>query len=327
MIQLTRLVNDIFADRELTDAKLRTYADDHLIRLANNNPGAVYTPLITATTALYTAYYGSMTSEATQEAVSEGLTIATNNAADAVLNKLSKQRDLVSYKFGTDSPIYQQFFPQGVDEYRRARLDDLTTLLDRYMAAANLHLNAEFPTEVTDIGNLIAAYIAARNAQRDAFSEVDTLRTGRRESRKALTLQLTRNILTLAIDFLDNPDGFDDYYDAQLLPMGAGGGSGDDDTDNPDTPVDTLAIVSGFVTDMSSGTPLGGAEVTLINSLGQLTTYTNATGFYNLKVEGIPETVTAELRVSLAGYAMETRPLVLEQGGSYAQDVALTIAP
>lgn len=320
MILLTRLVNDIFADRELTDSNLRAFAEDHLIRLANNNPGSVYTPLITATTTLYTAYYGSMTSEATKEAISEGLTIAMNAAATAVLDKLSNQRDLVAYKFGADSPTYQQFFPQGMDEYRRARLDDLTTILDRYMVAANLHLTADFPAEVTEVGNLITAYTTARTAQRDAFSETDTLRTGRRESRKELTLQLTRNILTLAIDFLENPDGFDDYYDAQLLPLSSGV-----DTDTPST--DTGATLGGTVTDMATGNPLVGAQVGLTSVQGDTFTTTDANGKYQFTFNELPETVNADIRVILIGYTPQTRPIIIEQGGEYVEDFQLIVEP
>ncbi len=321
MIQLTRLVNDIFDDRELTDANLRTYADDHLIRLANKNPNSVYAALIADTTSRYTDYYGSMTSEATKEAISEGLTIARRYAEEEVLAKLSRQRDLIAYKFGTDSPIYQQFFPQGMDEYRRARLDDLTTILDRYMAAATVHLTPEFPLEVAEMADLVLAYNNARTAQRDAFSETENLRTGRRESRKALTLQLTRNILTLAIDFLEDPDGFDDYFDARLLPMGTSSGSDDDDDDTPAT-----TTLLGTVTDSATQSPLAGVLVRLITPSGELSATTAVNGGYKFNLTGIPETLLAELQVSLDGYAGQNRPVVLEQGSELVEDFQLTKA-
>ena len=317
MLELTRLVNDIFDDKDLSDSNLRAYADDHLIRLANNNPGSVYTPLITDTTTAYTAYYGSMTDEATKEAVSEGLTITMNTAKDAVLEKLSKQRDLVAYKFGADSPTYQQFFPQGMDEYRRAQLDDLTTILDRYSAAANLHLTADFPAEVTEVDALVTAYKDARTAQRDAFSETDTLRTDRRENRKTLTLQLTKNILTLAIDFLEDTDGFDDYYDPQLLPLNSGGGGSEE------PPTDTGVSISGTVTDSSTGTPISGAEVTLSSAEGSTVTTTDAIGNYLFEIEDLPETINADLQVSISSYTTQNRPITLEQGGEYVEDFGM----
>lgn len=310
-------MNDIFEDEKLSDSNLRAYADDHLIRLANNNPGSVYTPLITDTTTAYTAYYGSMTSEATKEAVSEGLTITMNTAKDAVLEKLSKQRDLVAYKFGADSPTYQQFFPQGMDEYRRAQLDDLTTILDRYSAAANLHLTADFPAEVTEVDALITAYKDARTVQRDAFSETDALRTDRRENRKTLTLQLTKNILTLAIDFLEDTDGFDDYYDPQLLPLNSGGGGSEE------PPADTGVTLSGAVTDSSTGTPLSGAEVTLSSAEGSTVTTTDANGNYLFEIEDLPETINADLQVSISSYTTQNRPITLEQGSEYVEDFGM----
>lgn len=319
MLELTRLVNDIFDDRDLSDSKLRAYADDHLLRLANNNPGSVYTPLISDTTTAYTAYYGSMTDEATKEAVSEGLTITMNTAKDAVLEKLRKQRDLVAFKFGADSPTYQQFFPQGLNEYNQAQLDDLTTILDRYSAAANLHLTLDFPAEVTEVDALITAYKDARVAQRDAFSETDALRTDRRENRKALTLQLTKNILTLAIDFLEDTDGFDDYYDPQLLPLGSSGGG----TEAP--PTDTGVSLSGTVTDSNTGTPLSGAEVELSSAEGATIATTDANGNYLFGIEDLPETINADLKVTLAGYTTQNRAITLEQGGEYVEDFGMVV--
>lgn len=321
MIDISRLTNDIFDDARLSDGKLRTYADDHLLRLANNNPGAVYAPLITDTTAAYNAYYGAMSDEVNKEAMTEGLTITMNTAKDAVLAKLSSQRDLVAYKFGDTSAIYQQFFPQGLNEYNRAPLDELITILDRYLAAATTHLTLDFPAEVTEVGNLITAYKDARTAQRNAFSETDALRTDRREARKALTRQLTKNILTLAIDFMEDLDNFDDYYDAELLPIGSTGGGTDDggDTDPPAS----ITRVTGTITDAVAGTFLSGVEVQLSAAEFSVSVFTTDQGTYLFELPEVVSPVNANLQVSLAGYVTLNTPLTLEQGVEYEENVAL----
>jgi hypothetical protein len=215
MINLERLVNDIFDDEKLSDIKLQAYVDDHLIRLSNLNPGNIYDTIIVDTTNKYQAYYGNMVTEATKKAVREGLTQGISNTGD-----------LVSYKYKNDQETYQQFFPQGVDEYYQADLPELNPILDRLAGAATTHLTAQFPADVTALTTAINEFKTARQSQLNAFSEEENVATDRRTTRKNLTLQLTFNILTLALNNLEDADTFNNYYNEQLLPIGSG--SGDD---------------------------------------------------------------------------------------------------
>lgn len=335
MIKLVKLTNDLFEDKNLSDVKLKPFAEDHLVRLGNNNPGGIYATLISATTAAYTDYFGSLTSQATKEAISEGLTIATTNARNAVVEKLSSQQGLVAYKFGKDSPTYQEFFPQGLEAYNKAKLDELPVMLTAYAEAATTHLTADFPAEVTAITGLITAYQTARDAQRSSFSETDIIRTGRRENRKVLTRQITTNMLTLAIDFLENPDGFDDYYDTQYLPKPSSGSSnGDDDDDGDDTgggttaPTDPSGVtISGSVIDNMSFMPIEGAMVEVTYTTGMVTAYTDFEGNYSASIPTLPGSSTADLKVSASGYANQQVPLTIEPGTNYTQNFELTTAP
>ena len=315
MINIVRLVKDLYDDRELIDSRLRTFADDHLIRLANNNPGGVYNTMIADTTTAYTAYYGSFNNELVIEAVTQGLTIATNNAATAVKNKLSNQQKFIDYTFGEGSEIYQQFFPYGMTEYHNARIDDLGNLLDRYVTAATAHLTAVQLAEVTP---LVTAFTAARTAQRNAFSQTDTLRMGRRDTRKALTLQLTRNTLALASDHLNNVDAFDNYFDLTLLPISRG------DSD----PVATNAvIISGVVLNSSTGAPIVNARVWATDSVNTIETLTGADGSYKLIIESLDETATGEISAQADGHSTQTRPLTVEPGTDQTQNFSLDPLP
>ncbi|MCG3164341.1 MAG: hypothetical protein POELPBGB_00095 [Bacteroidia bacterium] len=216
MLNPIRLCFDLFDNEKLSNANLRGFTDNFLIRLALNNPGGIYTGLITDTTGKYTAFYGKITNEAVKDAISQGLTIATNNAKTAVIGELSNLQNLVKYRFGETSSTYQEFYPHGMDEYHQAKIDDIATILDRFVVAATTHLTAaEAAQAVTLTGN----FKTARNAQVTVFAEVDILGTGKHADRKALTMQLTVDFLTIASNNVDNPDGFDDYYDPRFLPL------------------------------------------------------------------------------------------------------------
>ncbi|MGE0636682.1 MAG: hypothetical protein AB7G44_11305 [Bacteroidia bacterium] len=216
MINIVRLCFDLFDDEKLSNANLRGFTEDFLIRVSGNNPGGIYTALITDTTNKYTNFFGKISSELVKEAISQGLTIATTNAKVAVIGELSKLQNLVKYRFGETSSIYQEFYPYGMEEYHQSKIDDLGPILDRFVTAANTHLSA---AEAAPAGTLTTAFKTARTAQVTVFAEVDVLETGKHADRKELTKQLTFDFLTIASNNIDDADAFDDYYNPRFLPL------------------------------------------------------------------------------------------------------------
>lgn len=219
-----KLAEDLFDNKNLSNDNLRAYSQDHLLRLSipANNPGGIYSGIITATTNAFTAFFGKMDNEATQDAINQGLTQTTEAARANAIGYVSKLHNLVSFKFGTSGNPYQQFYPHGLSEYHDANLDQLPGLFTRIVTAANAHLLVSNPAEVAELITLTSAYNNARLAQLTGFGTVETLQTGRREDRTTLTLQLTTNLLTIAINNLGNPDGFNNYYNPSYLPLTEG---------------------------------------------------------------------------------------------------------
>jgi hypothetical protein len=219
MFNPLRLCLDLFDDAALSDKGLQAFSEDHLLRIINNNPGAIYSTLISDTTTKYTAYYGKMSSQASQEAIKEGLTIAKNNARTNAEHKVSSLEGLVRFKFGVESQTYQEFYPHGLTEYHDSSDALLQIKFDRFVGAATTHLNADHPGEVTIISGLVTTFKNAHSAQNNAFSNIDNVITGKHVDRKALTMQLTKNFLSVAIDNIDNTDKYDDFFNPQLLPL------------------------------------------------------------------------------------------------------------
>ena len=219
MINPIRLCYDLFNDEKFSDSNLNDFSSDFLVRLANNNPGAIYSTLITNTTTKYTAYYGRMASEVQRLQIKEALTVTKKEARNAAEAKVGSLQGLVKYKYGEGSAVYQEFYPQGMEKFYKAKDGDLAIYLDGFVASAVTYLTADYPTEVTAITALTTAYKDALQAQNNAFSLVDNVITGKREDRKALTEQLTLNFLTIAGNNIDNPEKFEDYFDPAYLPI------------------------------------------------------------------------------------------------------------
>ncbi|MFN8322851.1 MAG: hypothetical protein U0T74_09355 [Chitinophagales bacterium] len=219
MINPIRLCNNLFNEKSLSDANLRSFCEDHLIRLSNNNPGAIYSTLISETTNKYTAYYGKMTSQAVQLSIQESMTASMKDAKVLVEEKIRSFYGLALFKFGEGNPSFQMLYPLGLGEYMNAKIGDVNKLYERLVINATTLLNADFPAEVTALDNAVAAYLSARTAQENAFSLVDNLITGKNSDRLALTVQLTKNFLIVASNNISNPDQFNDFYDAAYLPI------------------------------------------------------------------------------------------------------------
>ena len=222
-----KLIEDLFDDVHLADYNLRSFTQDHLLRLSipANNPGGIYSGLISVTTTKFNAFFGKMDNESIQDSINQSLTITTEETKALAITYLSTLEGLVSFKFGKTSGTYQQFYPHGLSEYHDANLDELPGKFTRFLTAANTHLLATNPTEVNEITTRITNYNNARIAQLTGFGTIETLQTGRRDDRTALTLQLTTNLLSIALNNLGNADNFNNYYNPAYLPLTEGGTS------------------------------------------------------------------------------------------------------
>jgi hypothetical protein len=59
----------VFASPEISNDNHRKFTEIHLQRLAADNPEGMFTPLVTATTAAYQAYFGAIVDEAPRTAI------------------------------------------------------------------------------------------------------------------------------------------------------------------------------------------------------------------------------------------------------------------
>ena len=254
MLNPEKLIEDLFDTPKLADYNLRGFTEDMLQRLSLpvNNPGGIYSQLITDTSAKYTAFFGLMTDAATKKAVSEGLTVTMNTTKGLMLAYMSDLEGLVRFRFTATSAIYQEFYPQGMTEYHDANLTQLPMLIQRFQNAATAHLT---PAETGVLTARINAFTAARAAQTSVFAEVETLQIGRRADRKLLTLQLTTNMLTIALNNIENPDNYSSYYNPSYLPL----------TDKAFS-VNGLIAPGATITAVNEGVMTQSSTVTLYNS-------------------------------------------------------------
>jgi hypothetical protein len=206
-----------FDDPHISMDELVAFGTDHLARLIANNPGAVFAARITATTAALTGVGSAFTDDKTKLALRESKKLAKDAFRKALPAAIGKIYGAVEAQFGESGPQMKECFPKGRTVFSNctdgALGEELQTLVNGVtdyqaqlgapvLAAATALLtnwNAVFQTSETATGGKSSAQGAKNSA------------------RQALQLELFKNLLTLALNFPDQPEQLDVYMQQSLL--------------------------------------------------------------------------------------------------------------
>lgn len=205
-----------FAGRNISSGELLIFAEDHLGRMrSQNDSGATarkFTELIAATQPLFGAFSAAHATENSEGATQQGKTL-TKNAAFAAFKALVRLREVrVASELGRPGPGYENFFPHGLKEYNRATMETAETLMDR-MVAASEKFRAEVGAEMAvEFADARTAFLNARRAQLAQKGAVSVAAAARKAARKALEVQLMKNVLTIALLFVGQPERAQDFF-------------------------------------------------------------------------------------------------------------------
>jgi hypothetical protein len=235
---------NVYLKLKVANVKLYKFASDHLQRLVGDpDPGrfaAIIDPLKTALDNYSAAFMGKDTSQSMRQSHTK----AINQLVARFKAKVRQFEGAVISQWGIDAPEYQQFFPAGRTEYTRCSKGTIETLLNRLITACNAHaadLGATYLAEFTD---MLAVYVAARDAQVATKGNVSVSSVMVAELRAALCRQLFLNTLFLANLFVDNLAEGKAYFDFSLL-NGRKHKNG--------KPTDTMGVVNCTITDAATG--------------------------------------------------------------------------
>lgn len=216
-MEYDRLTNDLFKSKEFSRNELDLFTVDLLARLKAMPNVLVSAANITLLETYHQKYKLGLGKLATEGAVQKGGTINRQDVFDDIIDFVRRHEGLVKSKFGKQSAAYIAFYPQGLTEYGEAKVEGLTDLLVRYVSAATKYkteLGNDFETEIK---NLQSQYINARSGQVDDMASTKSTQSQIRESRKALTLHLTKLVLLIASESVGKPEQFNSYFNFGLL--------------------------------------------------------------------------------------------------------------
>ena len=217
MIDLSTFYKNHFDTDKISDDNLNKFSLDHIQRMAAANTDGRFTDMITATTTAHNAYFGSISDEDINYAVQQSLTMSMKNTFENFQKTISQKEGIVRGNWNTDSPQYQEFFPRGLSEFSNASLANVETLMTRIVNAANNHIDVLGQPFVDIFTTIKNNFTASREAQLEKMGKVSDIKKSTGETRDVLEKQLMKNLLTLAIEYMDNPDNGMQFFNQQII--------------------------------------------------------------------------------------------------------------
>lgn len=218
MISIQRFFENHLSSREISAEELRQFAEDHIGRLkAQTALPAALAALLAPTTAAFADFDAGLSARTTLQATQVGGTISKDEALQLFRTTVRQREGRIRDKFAKESPAYAEFFPQGLKEYNKARLGQVTGLLDRLIAAATKHQAALGPELLAEFTALKASFTTARDGQVESKGDIAQARAQVASTRSVLELQLGRNILAIASHFLGQTSQAAIYFNQSLL--------------------------------------------------------------------------------------------------------------
>jgi hypothetical protein len=217
MIELVKYFRILFLSAKLSRDRLKDFTEDHIQRLTANNPGGIFTTILTAITSAYNSYFGDLASEELNLVVQKGMTTAMNESRTALEKQLSDNEGLVAYIYRNNKAMYELFYPQGMTEYYQASISHMGTISGRYKTALSNNSGDFDPQFITDYNTVQQTFIDNRAAQEGAKGNVSAERSDLQVSRPELCTQLTKNLLTIALQYVGDESKSDVYFNQAIL--------------------------------------------------------------------------------------------------------------
>lgn len=218
MLNITRFFENHLGNREISAEELRQFTEDHLGKLkALPSLPAQLNALLSPTEAAFDAFDGSLSARTTLQATQSGDTITKDESLELFRTTVRQREGRVRDKFAKGSGPYAEFFPQGLQEYNRARHGQVPALLDRLISAADKYQAELGSALLAEFTALKATYNSARDAQVESKGDIAQARATLASTRTALEQQVGKNLLTIALHHLGHPERATDYFNQSLL--------------------------------------------------------------------------------------------------------------
>lgn len=206
MRDLSRFFENPFDDHNLSTDEVLRFTSDHLQRMIANNPGAILNLRINATTTALTGFTQSLTSDEAKRGARKARKQTKDAFRTSLPTQMAKIYAAVVAKFGPGSPELSECFPQGRSVFASCSDDALESHLRVVIQGITTHQSDVGASVLNDASGLLSTWLVVYAASESATGAKVSAQHGKNDARKALQLELFKNLLTLALNFPRQPE-------------------------------------------------------------------------------------------------------------------------
>lgn len=206
-----------FDDRDISLAELIAFTSDHQSRMIANDIGGFLSARIAATSQALQALEDTLADDQSRLGLRMARVLAKKTFREALPPKVEQIVAAVVARYGPDSPEVTECIPQGRSIFTTCRDDQLETHLTTLLTAITAHqadLGAPLVTTATNLRN---TWAAVHSASETATGNKTSTEAEKFAARRALQLELFKNLLTIALQFPRQPEKIALYMQQHLL--------------------------------------------------------------------------------------------------------------
>lgn len=217
MMDLHKYLTNPFNDPNISMDELVAFSTEHLARLIANNPAAVYAARIAATTTALNGVSGAFTDDKTKLALRKSKKQAKDAFRMALPAAIGKIYGAVQAQFGDAGVQMTECFPSGRSVFSGCTDGALAGELQTVINGVTDYQTQLGAPVVTAATALLTGWNAVFQTSETSTGNKATTQGAKHLARAALQLELFKNLLTLALNFPDQPDQLDVYMQQNLL--------------------------------------------------------------------------------------------------------------
>jgi hypothetical protein len=220
MKTLTSYFKNIFPKGDkIPDMTINNFFKEHVVAIEHYNTLGQYDTMYNATKTAAKNFFDSITDKDVKSARCQGHTVKVDNFVRNFKKSLPRYERVIGLEFDPDKDVYQEFFPYGMKEYYKASKSNVDELMLRLWKSASAH-NSSFDAAFIDgLEQTYLQFKQARSEQLTAKEDLQAATLTKRQARLLIELQVTRNVMALAIEFLEEPKKGLAFFDTSLLKL------------------------------------------------------------------------------------------------------------
>ncbi len=218
MKNLQEYFNAHFEDKNITNVRLLTFADNNILNMTNNNPASIYDTNISNTQSGVDILRKMINAKSSDTGTRMGGTSEKDTARVAIEKCIAEFIGTARGNFGgKDTKGYIETFPNGMNSFYRVNKEDFSINVNTLVGKAGKYvgvLGIPFQTNITD---LYATYTTASDEQKVDTSNVDTDLVNENTAAQNLGVALTDNLFDIAKNNKRSTTAVGLYFNTSLL--------------------------------------------------------------------------------------------------------------